>query len=152
MSGAGAVCSPIAGCADAVASRPLLSSRGGTVAMSNVTAIQAMSGRLPTVIAARRTVLGIGLMAAPSLTASTYLGESAYRHDLRFMSRRFGGLDVALGLALAIAYKTNPELRREILLIGAACDAWDATCAVPARDALPPWCTAFFPLPSPPCL
>jgi len=107
--------------------------------MPNITAIQAISGRLPTVIAAGRTVLGIGLMAAPSLTASTYLGESAYRHDLRFMSRLFGGRDVALGLALAIADKTNPKLRRDLLLIGAGCDAWDATCALRARDGLPRW-------------
>lgn len=105
--------------------------------MPNVSAIQAMSGRLPTVIAAGRTVLGIGLMAAPSLTASTYLGESAYRQDLRFMSRLFGGRDVALGLALAIADKTSPKLRRDLLLIGATCDAWDAICAVRARDGLP---------------
>src|SRR5258708_7894907 len=146
MSGAGAACSPIAGCADPVASRPRLSSRGGTVAMPNVTAIQAMSGRLPTVIAAGRTVLGIGLMAAPSLTASTYLGESAYRHDLRFMSRLFGGRDVALGLALAIADKTNPKLRRDLLLIGAACDAWDPTSPLPPRAVLPPCGKLLLPL------
>jgi hypothetical protein len=55
------------------------------------------------------------------------------------MSRLFGGRDVALGLALAIADKTNPKLRRDLLLIGAACDTWDATCAVRARDGLPRW-------------
>ncbi|MBF6064247.1 hypothetical protein IU500_21330 [Nocardia terpenica] len=101
--------------------------------------ISVMSRRLPAVIAGGRVVLGAGLMVVPGVAGRTYLGRAAHRSDLRFMNRIFGGRDVALGIALAMAGRADPKLERRILLLGVACDGWDAVSALTAGADMPRW-------------
>lgn len=56
-----------------------------------------------------------------------------------FRRRIFGGRDVALGLALAMASRADPKLERQILLLGVACDGWDAVSALTAGADMPRW-------------
>jgi len=95
--------------------------------------------RVPHFIATGRIAFGIGLMAAPTAGARPYLGAEAKRPSVRFMSRIFGGRDLALGLVLLQALREGrPEVVTRTLLLGAGCDAWDAVAALRARD-LPLW-------------
>ncbi|HLM96606.1 MAG TPA: DUF4267 domain-containing protein [Acidimicrobiales bacterium] len=95
--------------------------------------------RIPHLIAVGRIAFGLGLMATPSAGAMAYLGAEAKRPSVRFMSRIFGGRDLALGIVLLRALREDrPESVTSALLLGAGCDAWDAVAAVRARD-LPIW-------------
>ncbi len=95
--------------------------------------------RIPHLIAFGRIAFGLGLMATPSAGAFVYLGAEAKRPSVRFMSRVFGGRDLALGLVLLRALREDrPESVTSALLLGAGCDAWDAVAALRARD-LPIW-------------
>ena len=68
-----------------------------------------------------------------------YLGAEAKRPSVRFMSRIFGGRDLALGLVLLQALRDDrPEAVTSALLLGAGCDAWDAVAALRGRE-LPIW-------------
>jgi hypothetical protein len=78
-------------------------------------------------------------MAAPSAGAFAYLGTEARRPSVRFMSRIFGGRDLALGVVLLQALRDDrPEAVTGALLLGAGCDAWDVIAAVRGRE-LPIW-------------
>ena len=95
--------------------------------------------RIPHLIAVGRIAFGVGLMATPSAGAMAYLGAEAKRPSVRFMSRIFGGRDLALGIVLLRALREDrPESVTSALLLGAGCDAVDAVAAVRARD-LPVW-------------
>lgn len=64
-----------------------------------------------------------------------YLGAEAKRPSVRFMSRIFGGRDLALGVVLLQALaEDRPEAVNRALLLGAGCDAWDAIAAVRGRE------------------
>ena len=90
-------------------------------------------------IALGRITFGLGLMAAPAAGSAVYLGAEAKRPSVRFMSRLFGGRDLALGVVLLQALREErPEAVTRALLLGAGCDAWDAIAAVRSRD-LPMW-------------
>jgi hypothetical protein len=95
--------------------------------------------RIPRVIALGRIGFGLGLMASPAAGAAAYLGAEANRPSVRFMSRIFGGRDLALGLVLLQALREDrPEAVSRALLLGAGCDAWDAIAALRSRE-LPIW-------------
>ncbi len=95
--------------------------------------------RIPRVIALGRIGFGLGLMASPAAGAAAYLGAEANRPSVRFMSRIFGGRDLALGLVLLQAlHEDRPEGVSRALLLGAGCDAWDAIAALRSRE-LPIW-------------
>ena len=90
-------------------------------------------------IALGRVAFGVGLMATPTAGARAYLGAEAKRPSVRFMSRIFGGRDLALGIVLLQALREDrPEAVTRALLLGAGCDAWDAFAALRSRD-LPIW-------------
>ncbi len=98
-----------------------------------------LRARIPHAIALGRITFGLGLMAAPSAGAFAYLGTEAKRPSVRFMSRIFGGRDLALGVVLLQALRDDrPEAVTGALLLGAGCDAWDAIAAVRGRE-LPIW-------------
>jgi len=91
--------------------------------------------RIPRVIALGRITFGLGLMATPTAGARAYLGAEAKRPSVRFMSRIFGGRDLALGVVLLQALaEDRPEAVNRALLLGAGCDAWDAIAAVRGRE------------------
>lgn len=93
---------------------------------------------IPRSIAAGRIAVGVGLMLAPALTASLYMGREARRPSVRFMSRIFGGRDVALGLALLSALdQGKQDSVSRALWLGVACDSWDAISAIRGRGQLP---------------
>jgi len=95
--------------------------------------------RIPTLIALGRITFGLGLMAAPAAGARVYLGAEASRPSIRFMSRIFGGRDLALGVVLLQALGDDRrEAAHRALLLGAGCDAWDAIAALRSRE-LPIW-------------
>ncbi len=95
--------------------------------------------RIPYLIAVGRIAFGLGLMAAPSAGSMVYLGAEAKRPSVRFMSRIFGGRDLALGVVLLQALREDrPESVTSALLLGAGCDAWDAVAALRGRE-LPIW-------------
>jgi hypothetical protein len=95
--------------------------------------------RIPHLIALGRITFGLGLMAAPVAGAGPYLGAEAKRPSVRFMSRLFGSRDLALGVVLLRALRDDrPEAVTQALLLGAACDAWDAIAALRSRE-LPIW-------------
>ncbi len=95
--------------------------------------------KIPHMIALGRIIFGLGLMASPTAGARPYLGAEAKRPSVRFMSRIFGGRDLALGVVLLQALRDErSESVTQALLLGAGCDAWDAVAAVRARD-LPLW-------------
>jgi hypothetical protein len=95
--------------------------------------------RMPHVIALGRIAFGLGLMTAPTAGAAVYLGAEANRPSVRFMSRVFGGRDLALGIVLLQALQEDkPEAVNRALLLGAGCDAWDAVSALRSRE-LPIW-------------
>jgi hypothetical protein len=95
--------------------------------------------RIPHVIALGRIAFGLGLMATPAAGAAAYLGAEANRPSVRFMSRIFGGRDLALGIVLLQALREDrPEAVTRALLLGAGCDAWDAIAALRSRE-LPIW-------------
>jgi hypothetical protein len=95
--------------------------------------------RIPPVIALGRVAFGLGLMATPAAGARVYLGAEAKRPSVRFMSRVFGGRDLALGIVLLQALREDrPEAVTRALLLGAGCDAWDAFAALRSRE-LPIW-------------
>ena len=86
------------------------------------------------VIALGRIAFGAGLVVAPTMGARLYLGSEASRPSVRFMSRVFGGRDIALGLFLLDALRNDRRAdAARALWLGAACDAWDATAAVRDR-------------------
>lgn len=90
-------------------------------------------------IALGRIAFGLGLMATPAAGAAAYLGAEANRPSVRFMSRIFGGRDLALGIVLLQALREDrPEAVTRALLLGAGCDAWDAIAALRSRE-LPIW-------------
>ena len=93
-------------------------------------------------IALGRIAFGLGLMASPAAGAAVYLGAEANRPSVRFMSRIFGGRDLALGIVLLQALREDREDRpravSRALLLGAGCDAWDAIAALRSRE-LPIW-------------
>lgn len=90
-------------------------------------------------IALGRIAFGLGLMATPAASAAVYLGAEARRPSVRFMSRVFGGRDLALGIVLLQALREDrPEAVTRALLLGAGCDAWDAIAALRSRE-LPIW-------------
>src|SRR5580704_16099662 len=94
---------------------------------------------MPHVIALGRITFGLGLMAAPAAGSAVYLGAEANRPSVRFMSRVFGGRDLALGIVLLQALREDkPEAVNRALLLGAGCDAWDALSALRSRE-LPIW-------------
>ncbi len=94
---------------------------------------------VPSIIAGGRIAFGLTLMAAPALGARAYLGSEASRPSVRFMSRIFGGRDVAIGLVQLRALRDGrPEVASRALWLGAGCDALDALAAVRGRD-LPWW-------------
>jgi hypothetical protein len=91
------------------------------------------------VIALGRVTFGLSLMVTPTAGARPYLGAEAKRPSVRFMSRLFGGRDLALGMVLLQALREDrPEAVTRALLLGAGCDAWDAIAALRSRD-LPIW-------------
>ena len=95
--------------------------------------------KVPLMIAAGRIAFGAGLMASPVAGARPYLGAEASRPSVRFMSRIFGGRDLALGIVLLQALRDErPEAVRRALWLGAGCDAWDAAAALRGRE-LPVW-------------
>ncbi len=95
--------------------------------------------RIPYLIALGRIAFGMGLMATPAAGARAYLGAEANRPSIRFMSRIFGGRDLALGVVLLQALREErPEAVNRALLLGAGCDAWDAIAALRSRE-LPIW-------------
>ena len=95
--------------------------------------------RIPYLIAMGRIAFGLGLMVSPSAGSRVYLGVEAKRPSVRFMSRIFGGRDVALGVVLLQALREDrPESVTSALLLGAGCDTWDAVAALRGRD-LPIW-------------
>ncbi len=90
-------------------------------------------------IAVGRVAFGLSLMATPTAGARVYLGAEARRPSVRFMSRVFGGRDLALGIVLLQALREDrPEAVTRALLLGAGCDAWDAFAALRSRE-LPIW-------------
>ena len=69
-------------------------------------------------------------MASPTAGGPAYLGAEAKRPSVRFMSRIFGGRDLALGVVLLQALRDERrESVTQALLLGAGCDAWDAVAA-----------------------
>jgi hypothetical protein len=95
--------------------------------------------KVPYMIAFGRIAFGVGLMAAPGAGARAYLGAEATRPSVRFMSRIFGGRDLALGLVLLQALRDEgSEAVTRALWLGVGCDAWDAAAALRGRE-LPLW-------------
>jgi hypothetical protein len=91
--------------------------------------------RIPPLIALGRITFGLALMATPTAGARVYLGAEAKRPSVRFMSRIFGGRDLALGVVLLQALtEDRPQAVKRALLLGAGCDAWDAIAAVRGRE------------------
>jgi len=98
-----------------------------------------LRSRIPRLIALGRIAFGLGLMVSPAAGAAAYLGAEANRPSVRFMSRIFGGRDLALGIVLLQALREDrPEAVSQALLLGAGCDAWDAIAALRSRE-LPIW-------------
>jgi len=91
--------------------------------------------KVPHLIAVGRVAFGAGLMVAPGLLGRSFLGADASRPKVRFLSRMFGGRDLAVGVVLLRALRDgSPQAVNRALLLGAGCDAWDATAAWRGRD------------------
>jgi hypothetical protein len=90
-------------------------------------------------IALGRMTFGLGLMTAPAVAARAFLGAEASRPSVRFLNRIFGVRDLALGVVLLQALREGrPDAVTRALLLGAACDTWDAVAAVRNRE-IPIW-------------
>jgi hypothetical protein len=93
----------------------------------------------PRNIALGRVAFGLALMIAPGLAGRVFLGREASRPSVRFMSRIFGGRDLAIGLLqLQAVRQDRPEVLSKALWLGAGCDAWDAVAAWRGGE-LPLW-------------
>jgi|GEM_PF-6490972 len=96
----------------------------------------------PRNIALGRVAFGLALMIAPGPAGRVFLGRESSRPSVRFMSRIFGGRDLAIGLLqLQAVRQDRPEVLSKALWLGAGCDAWDAVAAWRGGE-LPLWSRA----------
>lgn len=93
--------------------------------------------KLAAVISGGRLAIGAGLIAAPSVAASGWIGDDSSRPATQVALRALGARDAALGVGGLLAARGGGGLRG--WMAGAAVsDLTDALASLAAGDALPP--------------
>jgi hypothetical protein len=90
-------------------------------------------------LAASRVLFGAGIVAAPRLTASVWIGpRRAARPESTVLGRALGARDTALGAATLAAFSTkDPKLMRAAMAACVLCDGTDLAATLAARRHLP---------------
>jgi hypothetical protein len=88
------------------------------------------------VLAFGRIAIGAGLLAAPRLTTSMWLGRDAASPAVAPLGRALGVREVVLG-AMALHVLDRPEVAQRWLRALSACDVVDLAATVATRRALP---------------
>lgn len=87
-------------------------------------------------LAVGRIAIGAGLVLAPRLAASGWIGADGRRDGTSVLARAVGARDVLLG-AMVLHTIDRPEVAPRWLSATAACDAVDFAAALSVRDELP---------------
>lgn len=87
-------------------------------------------------LAIGRVAVGAGMLLAPGVLGSGWLGELAERAAVRSLLRGFGVRDMVLGM-IALHTLENPQVGPRWQKTCAACDAVDALAALAAARDLP---------------
>jgi hypothetical protein len=102
----------------------------------DATRILRLLGRLGSLVAGLRVLLGVVALVAPELPARPWVGEEdACRPSAHVLARALGSRDVALGLAVLQA--PSLRARRLATLLGAAADLGDLVTTRIEYERLP---------------
>jgi hypothetical protein len=90
-------------------------------------------------LGASRILFGAGIVAAPRLTASVWIGpRRAARPEATVLGRALGARDTALGAATLGAFASkDPKLIRAAMAACVLCDGTDLLATLAARRRLP---------------
>lgn len=88
-------------------------------------------------VAAGRVAIGAGLLAAPGLAASGWVGRAAGAPATQLFARATGARDLGIGLGVIAALRGKRDLR-QWLVASLIADAADAVATLLVRDELPP--------------
>ncbi|MBA2506945.1 MAG: hypothetical protein H0V29_13550 [Thermoleophilaceae bacterium] len=87
-------------------------------------------------LAAGRTLIGIGLMTAPELVGKGWMGKKSKDPRIKLLLRVVGIRDFVVGLGGVLALSREGGGARGWILAGAACDTIDGAATALARDDL----------------
>ncbi len=88
-------------------------------------------------LAAGRVALGVGVLCAPELVMSRWLGEKNARHGaVKDLGRGLAARDIALGLAV-LQTLDDPVVGPRVQAAAAFADGIDALATILERDSLP---------------
>jgi hypothetical protein len=95
--------------------------------------------QLARALGASRVLFGAGIVVAPRLTASVWIGpRRAARPEATVLGRALGARDAALGAATLGAFASkDPKLIRAALASCVLCDGTDLLATLAARRRLP---------------
>jgi len=88
-------------------------------------------------VAGARVVFGLAFLASPALTGRVWIGRDADRAAPAVLTQAIGARDLTMGLGALIAMRRGKAARGWMEAISLT-DAVDFTCALLARDRIPP--------------
>ena len=88
-------------------------------------------------VAVGRIVFGLAFMTMPGWTGRVWIGRDADRSAVKLLTQAIGARDLTMGLGALIAMRRGKPARGWMEAISLT-DALDFTCALLAKDVLPP--------------
>ncbi|MEA2388931.1 MAG: hypothetical protein QOG41_1704 [Thermoleophilaceae bacterium] len=88
-------------------------------------------------VAGARIVFGIAFMTMPGWTGRVWIGRDADRHAVKILTQAIGARDLTMGLGALIAMRNGRGARGWFQAISLT-DVFDFTCALLAKEVLPP--------------
>ena len=88
-------------------------------------------------VVAGRIVFGIAFMTMPGWTGRVWIGPDSGRPAVKLLTQAIGARDITMGLGALIAMRRGKPARGWMEAISLT-DALDFTCALVAKDVLPP--------------
>ena len=88
-------------------------------------------------VAGARIAFGIAFITMPGWTGRLWIGRDADRHAVKLLTAAIGARDLTMGLGAMIAMRRGKPARGWFEAISLT-DLLDFTCALLAKDVLPP--------------